>query len=305
MCMCVAVTGNAGHGLMNTFGDVEWLPDPGATPDQFGYAVDGIRERFELAFAGSIDAELALCLEFAREKLAETSAMIGEIHRLGKKVVVHARGAEAVKYSARAGADAAPPGRDLDFRLVRITGSWDLDRSLIVTNRVRFGTRGEEVIVPLRPSGGGPAVLVDRGWYPLELRGEVRMRLAAEPAGEALGMARYLEEGGARLVANAGWTSFHPASMAGTLPYPVVAWGLIEGDAPLDTDALMPPSPSELPQTGYVPYRNTIPHLEYALTWWGLAATLASVATVRLWVVPRRRTASSGGTAAGPPPGEP
>ncbi len=35
----------------------------------------------------------------------ETSAMIGEIHRLGKKVVVHARGAEAVKYSARAGAD--------------------------------------------------------------------------------------------------------------------------------------------------------------------------------------------------------
>ncbi len=202
-------------------------------------------------------------------------------------------------------ADAAPPGRDLDFRLVRITGSWDLDRSLIVTNRVRFGTRGEEVIVPLRPSGGGPAVLVDRGWYPLELRGEVRMRLAAEPAGEALGMARYLEEGGARLVANAGWTSFHPASMAGTLPYPVVAWGLIEGDAPLDTDALMPPSPSELPQTGYVPYRNTIPHLEYALTWWGLAATLASVATVRLWVVPRRRTASSGGSAAGPPPGEP
>ncbi len=35
----------------------------------------------------------------------ETSAMISEIHRLGKKVVVHARGAEAVRYSARAGAD--------------------------------------------------------------------------------------------------------------------------------------------------------------------------------------------------------
>ena len=35
----------------------------------------------------------------------ETTAMIGEAHRLGKKVVVHARGAEAVKYSARAGVD--------------------------------------------------------------------------------------------------------------------------------------------------------------------------------------------------------
>ncbi len=35
----------------------------------------------------------------------ETTAMVTEAHRLGKKVVVHARGAEAILYSARAGAD--------------------------------------------------------------------------------------------------------------------------------------------------------------------------------------------------------
>ena len=35
----------------------------------------------------------------------EMSAMVREVHRLGKKVVVHARGAEGVLYSARAGAD--------------------------------------------------------------------------------------------------------------------------------------------------------------------------------------------------------
>lgn len=35
----------------------------------------------------------------------ETNAMIAEVHRLGKKCAVHARGAEAVLYSARAGAD--------------------------------------------------------------------------------------------------------------------------------------------------------------------------------------------------------
>ncbi len=35
----------------------------------------------------------------------ETSAMIGEAHRLGRKVITHARGAEAVRYSAKAGAD--------------------------------------------------------------------------------------------------------------------------------------------------------------------------------------------------------
>jgi imidazolonepropionase-like amidohydrolase len=35
----------------------------------------------------------------------ETSAMIGEAHRLGRKVITHARGAEAVRYAAKAGAD--------------------------------------------------------------------------------------------------------------------------------------------------------------------------------------------------------
>lgn len=35
----------------------------------------------------------------------ETTAMVTEAHRLGKKVVVHARGAEAILYSARAGVD--------------------------------------------------------------------------------------------------------------------------------------------------------------------------------------------------------
>ena len=36
---------------------------------------------------------------------AETSAMVEEAHRLGKKVVVHARGAEGTLYAARAGVD--------------------------------------------------------------------------------------------------------------------------------------------------------------------------------------------------------
>lgn len=35
----------------------------------------------------------------------ETTAMVTEAHRLGRKVVTHARGAEAVRYAAKAGAD--------------------------------------------------------------------------------------------------------------------------------------------------------------------------------------------------------
>ena len=185
--------------------------------------------------------------------------------------------------------DATPPLEELDFRRVRIAGEWDVASALVVTNRVRFGTRGEQLVVPLRPAGGGPAVLVDRGWYPIELRDEVRARITVEPDSVALGMARDLSGGSARLIANTGWTAFRPASMAETLPYPVVAWGLIEGATPLDTDRVAPPARAELPQTGYVPFRNTIPHMQYALTWWGLAATLVVVAVLRFWIVPLRQ----------------
>ena len=35
----------------------------------------------------------------------ETTAMIAEAHRLGRKVITHARGAEAIRYAAKAGAE--------------------------------------------------------------------------------------------------------------------------------------------------------------------------------------------------------
>ncbi len=186
-------------------------------------------------------------------------------------------------------ADVTPRPEELNFRRVRIAGTWDFDYTLIVTNRVRFGTRGEQMVVPLLPHDGGAALLVDRGWYPRELREQVRARLSEQPAGTVKGMARDLSGSSARLVTNVGWTDFRPLSMAETLPYNVVGWGLIEGDMPLDTDWLTLPLPGELPQTGYIPFHNTIPHLEYALTWWGLAMTLAVVTVLRVWIAPRQR----------------
>ena len=39
----------AGHGFMNSFEDVEWLPEPGTTPDQIGYRLDNWHEQASLA----------------------------------------------------------------------------------------------------------------------------------------------------------------------------------------------------------------------------------------------------------------
>ncbi len=67
-----------------------------------GQVKDGV-DLIKLAMDGdSMNPATGMIAGFNQD---ETSALITEIHRLGRKAVCHARGAEAVRYSARAGAD--------------------------------------------------------------------------------------------------------------------------------------------------------------------------------------------------------
>lgn len=169
------------------------------------------------------------------------------------------------------------PPEQLEFRRVRLTGRWDHAQTMTVTNRVRFGVRGEEVVIPLLVEGG-PAVLINRGWYPLTRRDQVRAALAGEERGLVEGLARYLPTGSARQTAEGVWTRLHVASMAESLPYPVEPWSVVAGDR-IEGNPLVPPD--ELPVSGWLDYENTIPHLGYAFTWWGLAVALVVTSALR------------------------
>lgn len=69
--LCGAVVGaDTGAPALPSFGS------PGYLPDHPGYAIDRMRERFDLALAGDGEPTLALSIRFAREKLAETEAMV-------------------------------------------------------------------------------------------------------------------------------------------------------------------------------------------------------------------------------------
>jgi Domain of unknown function (DUF5667) len=66
----------AGHGFMTTFGNIEWLPDPGRAPDSAWYRLDGWEEEGRLLLARTPEEKVRLCLAYAREKLAELEAMV-------------------------------------------------------------------------------------------------------------------------------------------------------------------------------------------------------------------------------------
>ncbi|MBM4259417.1 MAG: hypothetical protein FJ147_26400 [Deltaproteobacteria bacterium] len=74
--LCLSSPALAGHGFSSAFGNIEWLPEPGRTPDSTLYRLDAVREEGSLMLARTPTEKVRLCLSFAREKLAELEAMV-------------------------------------------------------------------------------------------------------------------------------------------------------------------------------------------------------------------------------------
>ena len=176
------------------------------------------------------------------------------------------------------------PRAEADWRRVEVSGFWDNDRTMVVANRVRFGTLGEEAVTPLRLGGDGPAVLVDRGWFPVTERSRVLAALASESTGEVEGLARAVGNGDGHVIPNGAWNRIDALAMGASLPYATLPWVVLEGRlvAGYESDG------GVLPVRQYLAFANTTPHLEYALTWFGLAIVLNVVAVFRFVIAPRR-----------------
>ena len=69
LCCLLATNGHAGHGLMNGFGDIEWLPDAGITPAHWAWPLERAAEKLQLSLAAPGAEGLVLALGIAREKI--------------------------------------------------------------------------------------------------------------------------------------------------------------------------------------------------------------------------------------------
>ena len=177
--------------------------------------------------------------------------------------------------------------RDAEFRRVTATGTFDAAHEVLVGYRSSNGLPGFDVVTPL-VLADGRAVLVNRGFVPLELADRWPVRDAAPPTGEVtiVGLVRRGSEHGNRPVAPTGTTTRTPRTnevdideIASTLPADQ------RGDL-LDVQLeLQEPVPEGFPEPLPPLDLGEGPHFSYAVQWFSF-----SLVAIVGWAMLVRRT---------------
>lgn len=188
-----------------------------------------------------------------------------------------------------AGSQAAPveiPAGDtdltgLDFRHAHATGRFDHAHEMLLAARSMNGNPGYHVVTPFLLADGR-TLLVDRGWIPLE-RKEPASRAEGEIEGETEidGLIRlprpqhWLEPDNEPEKAMWYWVDLDAMGEAA---------GVAEGElAPVYLEAGPAPNPGGFPIGGQSRIELPNDHLQYAITWFALAAGLAGVWFFYCW----------------------
>jgi cytochrome oxidase assembly protein ShyY1 len=163
-----------------------------------------------------------------------------------------------------------------EWRRLTVRGRYDTSHQMFVRNRTFEGQVGFEVLTPVIPADGGPAVLVDRGWVHLGRSSLQNPQVPPPPAGTVTITGRARPGEGASGIGPAEANDL-PAGqinqidvpfVADRLPYPVA-------DGYLELTAQTPTAPGQ-PARVPAPELGLGPHLAYTVQWW-LFAVVAIV----------------------------
>jgi len=172
---------------------------------------------------------------------------------------------------------------DGEYRRVRVSGTFLHEHETAVYG-LMAASRGQPVqgffvLTPLRLSGGG-TVVVNRGFVRTELR-DPATRADGQIGGETVvtGLVRRPEQRTAFVPENDPaqnrWFTRDPAAIAAARGIGPVAPFLIDADAT--------PVPGGWPRGGQTALRLPNNHLQYAVTWYGIALTLIGVFAAFAW----------------------
>jgi len=157
--------------------------------------------------------------------------------------------------------------KDLEFRKVRVRGSFDPLREFVIRPRTRDGQNGGLLITPFRRSDDGTIVLVNRGWIPAAQINDLNQRRAMSDAvqgeTEVVGIVRPGENKGMLTPLNNVddkewyWIEVEKMQQALQLPYMPLLLDLPFSSAIEDIYPTPHPVATELRDT----------HLQYIATW--------------------------------------
>ncbi|GAB4445580.1 MAG: SURF1 family protein [Anaerolineae bacterium] len=206
----------------------------------------------------------------------------------------------ALNAEIRAGLEATPvqlTGQPVDPEAlhrsrVTVTGVLDNAENIIIENRPFQGRAGVELVTPLKIAGSDQAVLVNRGWIPLDqvdpaarraydIEGEVTIegiayRTEPQPTGYLVMPDPTLAPGETRLDA---WFRVDTARIAEQLGYPLL---------PLYVKQSPGPNPDEMPLREENFDLSEGSHLGYAMQWFTFAVVLVAVYGSLLWQESRK-----------------
>ncbi len=210
-----------------------------------------------------------------------------QLDRLEQRRAFNAR-VEAQINAAPLDLNQALPADDLtgmEYRTVTVRGVYDTQNEVVLRNQVNGNVPGYHLLTPLVIDGSHPAVLVDRGFIPMQ----------PGQTGQPAGLAQYaqpgpvtvrgilrlpyvpryfgvpdptLAPGQTRLDA---WNTVNLSRLQSQLPYPLLPVYVEVSPAPAQTGGADPNAPvpaSDLPDL------SEGPHMGYAIQWFSFAAVL-------------------------------
>ena len=171
-----------------------------------------------------------------------------------------------------------------EYTRVSVNGEFDHARELLIFRAAGAGLPepGFHVVTPLRIAGtsGEAYVLVNRGFVPDRLKAP-----SARSAGQVQGMVTIT----GHVRGQEQRSVFTPADTPGKGVWytrdveAMRAYLKLENAAPFAIDADAPENPGGWPKPGAARLRIPNNHLSYAVTWFGIAATLIGVFGVFAW----------------------
>lgn len=171
-------------------------------------------------------------------------------------------------------ADAQFSPDELEYRRVEARGVYDPGGEIVLRNRALGGAPGVHILTPLRLSGGDAAVLIDRGWLPMDLSRPEERRAYAPPPGEVVieGIVRIPREGGPEdpplrpgESRQDAWFQVDIPRIAEQAGYPLL---------PIYVEQQPTPGDIALPRRVATAGLGDGPHLSYAVQWFAFSAIL-------------------------------